>query len=119
LHWLDSVPESELYLSALTLGEIRKGLASMARSRRRSQIESWLERDLRIRFSGRILPVDDEVALRWGGLMARAKAEGNSLPAIDGLLAATALQHGLTAVSRNARDFAVAKVEVLNPWTGS
>ena len=79
-------------------------------------MEAWLEVDLRGRFSGRILPVDAAVADRWGLLAARARRSGATLPIIVGLLAATALHHNLTLVSRNVSDFAAAQVPVLNPW---
>jgi predicted nucleic acid-binding protein len=116
LEWMEAADESLLHLSVLTLGEIRKGLAALPQGRRRTRLEVWLEVDLRARFSGRILPVDAAVADRWGLLAAQAKRNGVSLPIIDGLLAATALHHNLTLVSRNVCDFAAAQVPVLNPW---
>ena len=114
--WLDSVDESLLYLSVLTLGEIRKGLAGLSHGKRRLHLESWLDVELQTRFSGRTLPVDAAVANRWGLLAAQAKSRGRPLPVIDGLLAATALQYNLTVVSRNASDFANTRVPVINPW---
>jgi toxin FitB len=116
LEWMDAADESLLFLSVLTLGEIRKGIAGLPQSRRRTSLESWLELELRSRFAGRILPVNDAVADRWGMLAAEAKREGSSLSAIDGLLAATALQYNLTIVSRNVADFGDTPVPVLNPW---
>jgi len=116
--WFEAADEHLLYLSVLTLGEIRKGLAALAPGKKRMQLETWLEGDLRARFAGRILAVDDAVADRWGQLAARAKAQGVALPVIDGLLAATALEHNLTVVSRNADDFAATTVAVVNPWIG-
>ncbi|MGA9306146.1 MAG: type II toxin-antitoxin system VapC family toxin [Candidatus Sulfotelmatobacter sp.] len=116
LSWLDAVDESQLYLSVLTLGEIRKGANALPESRRRSQLEVWLERQVKVRFSGRILPISDDIAERWGWLAAEAKIRGRSLPVIDGLLAATALHHNLVLVSRNITDFLVTRVPVLNPW---
>jgi predicted nucleic acid-binding protein len=116
LEWMDAADESLLHLSVLTLGEIRKGLAALTQGRRRTRLEAWLEVDLRGRFSGRILRVDAAVADRWGLLSARARRNGVPLPIIDGLLAATALHHNLTMVSRNVLDFAAAQVPVLNPW---
>ena len=116
LEWMDAAEESLLYLSVLTLGEIRKGLAALPQSRRRTRLEAWLEVDLRGRFSGRILPVDAAVADRWGLLAAQARRNGAPLPIVDGLLAATALHYNLTMVSRNVCDFAAARVTVLNPW---
>ena len=114
--WFDAADESLLYLSVLTLGEIRKGIASLPQSRRRTSLESWLDADLRQRFEGRVLSVDASVADRWGLLAAEAKRRGRTLAVIDGLLAATALAHNLTVVSRNAADFAATHVPVLNPW---
>jgi predicted nucleic acid-binding protein len=108
--------ESLLYLSVLTLGEIRKGAAALPQSRRRTYLESWLESDLQVRFSGRILAIDNAVADRWGWLTAEAERKGKPLSAIDGLLAATALHHNLTIVSRNISDFTSTQVPVLNPW---
>jgi predicted nucleic acid-binding protein len=116
LDWLQAADESLLYLSVLTLGEIRKGLALLPQSKRRSHLESWMESDLQTRFSGRILPIDDAIADRWGLLSASAQLRGTPLSVTDGLLAATALQHNLTMVSRNVSDFASTQVPVLNPW---
>lgn len=116
VEWMESVEESLLYLSVLTLGEICKGLASLPHGKRRTRLEEWLEVELRARFADRLLPVDEEVALRWGLLAARANRQGKSLPVIDGLLAATALHHNLTLVTRNTGDFAIGQVPVLNPW---
>lgn len=114
--WVEAADETLLYLSVLTLGEIRKGLAGLPQSRRRTGLETWLELELRPRFAGRILQIDEEVADRWGLLAAVATKQGKTLSAIDGLLAATALHHNLTIVSRNVSDFAAARVQVLNPW---
>jgi len=116
LQWMDAADESLLYLSVLTLGEIRKGVAGLPQSKRRTHLESWLELELRSRFSGRILEIEAAVADRWGLLAAEAKRRGRPLSAIDGLLAATALHHNLTIVSRNISDFAGTQVPVLNPW---
>ena len=116
LAWMEAAEETLLHLSVLTLGEIPKGLAALPQGRRRTRSEAWLEVDLRARFSGRILPVVAAVADRWGLLAARARRDGATLPIVDGLLAATALHHNLTMVSRNVSDFAAAQVPVLNPW---
>ena len=116
LDWMEAADESLLYLSVLTLGEIRKGVAGLPQGKRRTRLETWLELDLQARFSGRILPIDAPVADRWGLLAAGAKLKGRPLSAVDGLLAATALHHNLTIVSRNVSDFAHAQVPTLNPW---
>jgi toxin FitB len=108
MDWMMVADESLLFLSALTLGEIRKGAAILP--------QSWLELDLQVRFSGRILAIDNAVADRWGWLTAEAERKGRPLAAVDGLLAATALEHNLTIVSRNTSDFAHTHVPILNPW---
>ncbi len=116
MEWVEAADETMLYLSVLTLGEIRKGLAALPQGTRRTRLEAWLEVDLRARFAGRILPIDSGVADRWGSIAAQAQRGGKVLPVIDGLLAATALHHDLTVVSRNAGDFQHSLVRVLNPW---
>ena len=116
VRWVDSVDPSLLYLSVLTLGEVRHGIARMGSGSRQSRLESWLEVDLRARFQGRILIIDGEIAERWGTIAAHAANTGHQLPAIDGLLAATALHHNLTLATRNSSDFAVSGVAVVNPW---
>jgi predicted nucleic acid-binding protein len=116
LAWIEAADETLLYLSVLTLGEIRKGLAALLPGRRRTKLETWLEVELRARFSGRILSIDAEVADRWGLLAADAKGQGKPIPVIDGLLAATALHHNLTIVSRNVSGFSSLPVAVVNPW---
>jgi predicted nucleic acid-binding protein len=118
VEWLEATEETMLNLSVLTLGEIRKGLAGLAQGKRRTRLESWLEVELQTRFAGRILPVDTAIADRWGVIAAEAKRRGKALSVIDGLLAATALHHNLTVVSRNASDFMGVQVQVLNPWEG-
>ena len=111
--WMSSRPASTLYLSVLTLGELRKGVEGVADASRRLALMDWLETDLPSFFAGRILAVDAQVSDRWGRLLALA---GRPLPAIDSLLGATASLHGLCVVTRNARNFAALGVEVVNPW---
>jgi toxin FitB len=118
VEWMGAADETLLYLSVLTLGEIRKGLAALPQSKGRTRLEAWLEVELQARFAGRILAIDAAVAHRWGWLSAEAKRAGKALSTIDGLLAATAIQHNLTIVSRNASDFSSSQVPVLNPWQG-
>ena len=116
VNWMRAADESLLYLSVLTLGEIRKGAASLSESRKRTLLESWLELNLQVRFSGRILGIDSAVADRWGWLTADAERKGRTLAAVDGLMAATALHHNLTVVSRNVPDFIGTQLPTLNPW---
>lgn len=114
--WVGSVDENLLYLSVLTLGEIRKGIATLADASRRVLLETWLDSDLVLRFADRILAVDRAVAERWGRLSAQAGTK-SPLPVIDGLLAATALHHNLTLVTRNTKDVIGTGVPIFNPWT--
>ena len=114
--WLEAANTDSLYASVLTLGEIRFGVEILPPSQRRTQLEQWLDRDLPEWFEGRILPVDQPIADRWGLLRAQAQMKGRPLSIIDALLAATALEHDLTIVSRNVSDFAVVGLAVVNPW---
>jgi toxin FitB len=114
--WIEGTDESLLYLSVLTLGEIRRGIAALPQSRRRATLEAWLDKDLRARFEDRILAVDQEVADRWGLLTAAARGNGIVFPVIDGLLAATALEHNLTLVTRDTGEIPSMGVSVFNPW---
>ena len=114
--WVENTDESLLYLSVLTLGEIRRGIAALPQSRRRATLEAWLDKDLRARFEGRILVIDQEVADRWGLLISAARNSGIVLPVIDGLLAATALEHNLTLVTRDTGQIPSMGVAVFNPW---
>ena len=114
--WVENTDESLLYLSVLTLGEIRRGIAALPQSRRRATLEAWLDKDLRARFEGRILVIDQEVADRWGLLTSAARKSGIVLPVIYGLLAATALEHNLTLVTRDTGQIPSMGVAVFNPW---
>jgi predicted nucleic acid-binding protein len=116
INWMEASDEAILYLSVLTVGEIRRGVAGLPQGKRRTRLETWLAVELQARFAGRLLPISAAIADRWGSIAAGARRTGKALPVIDGLLAATALHHDLTIVSRNARDFANAQVQVLNPW---
>jgi predicted nucleic acid-binding protein len=114
--WVRARPRQALYLSVLSLGEIRKGIEAVADPAFRQTLTDWLEVQLPDWFVGRLLGIDAQVADRWGRVQASA---GRTLPAIDGLLAATALQHDLTLVTRNTKDFAGLSVPLVNPWEAS
>jgi len=114
--WLENCDESDLYLSVLTIGEIRKGIARLEDGDRKVSIQRWLDNDLANRFEGRILPVDVAVATTWGRMQAEAESRGESMPTVDGLLAATAMVHNLALVTRNEKDFSHSGVRIINPW---
>jgi predicted nucleic acid-binding protein len=114
LAWMQHRPSATLFLSVLTLGEVRKGLEGIPDQQRRLALTDWLESELPIFFTGRILSVDVHVCDLWGRMVARA---GRPLPAIDSLIAATAAFHDLVLVTRNVRDFEGLGVPLVNPWT--
>jgi len=113
VRWLEKRPPTTLFLSALTIGELRKGIELTPENERKRSYLDWLEVELLWFFQGRILAINAPVADCWGRLAAQA---GRALPAIDSLLAATALTHGLTMVTRNERDFQHPGFDVVNPW---
>lgn len=116
--WIERTSEALMYLSVITIGEVRRGVDLLRDDDpRRAALQSWLDRDVRIRFAGRLLPFDDGVAERWGQLEALARKRRLTLPTIDAQLAATALHHGLTFVTRNTADVAPTGVPVFDPWT--
>ncbi len=114
--WLGEVSESRLYLSVIALGEIQKGIAALADRERKRKLQAWLENDLRARFAGRVLDVDTDVALEWGMLQGQGQQKGTPVPVVDSLIAATAIRHNLTLVTRNVRDFAHFPVHLYDPW---
>ncbi len=116
VRWVDSVDEDRLFLSAITIGEIKRGIEKLDDSRRKRILQEWLEADLLIRFRDKILPLDTEVMLVWGQLVAALEKQGRRMPAIDSLIAATCLQRRLDLVTRNEGDFAYSGVIVVNPW---
>jgi predicted nucleic acid-binding protein len=114
--WLEAADTDSLYVSVLTFGETRLGVELLPESKRRARLEQWLERDLLDWFEGRILPVNQAIADRWGVLRAEAQSNGRPLSVVDAVIAATAFQHNLSLVSRNVSDFAIAGLAVVNPW---
>lgn len=119
VQWVDSISEDLIYLSVLTIGEIRKRIQKLPTSKRRAVLEQWLQEELRVRFDGRILPITERVADRWGNISADAEMAKQLLPVIDGLLAATAQEHNLTFVTRNSKDIHLTGVRSFNPWDES
>jgi len=115
--WIREQQEHHLFLSVLTLGELRKGIERLADGKKREHLANWLDGELKLRFMGRILPIDDEVAERWGILSARAGDKGLAMPVLDGLIAATALVHGMTVVTRNVGDMQSSGVLIYSPWS--
>ena len=113
VHWFEQRPAGELFLSVLSLGEIRRDVEKLEAGARQRALRTWLEQELPAFFAGRLLPIDGGVAHRWGHLMAKV---GRPLPAMDSLLAATAQEHNLVLITRNLKDVAELPVAVFNPW---
>lgn len=118
VRWIDERDGDSLFLSVMTLGEIHKGIARLPEGTRRSRLGEWVDEGLARRFEGRILAVDQEVAAEWGRLQGAAAARGAPLPVVDGLIAATAIVHHLTVVTRDVGDMARCGAPVHDPWHG-
>jgi len=117
--WLNAADDELLFLSVVTLGEMLKGVTLLPQGKRREELGHWLNSTLRPWFDGRILPVSEEVAERWGRLAGECQLKGRGLSMADGLIAATALEHDLTIVTHNVRDFADLGVPLLDPFSSS
>jgi predicted nucleic acid-binding protein len=113
IQWLEDAEDDPLYVSLISLGEISKGIATLPDGKRRTRLQKWLAETLRPWFQGRILPVNEPIAERWGLMAARSKLKGRPLKVEDGL---TAVEHGLTLVTRNVRDFEGLDVTIVDPW---
>jgi predicted nucleic acid-binding protein len=114
--WLDDADDNDLYFSVVSLGEILKGVTILPEGKRRSDLQNWLDDVLRPWFQGRILPVREPIAERWGVLAGQCRLKGRPIKVADGFIAATALEHDLTLVTRNVKDFADLGVTIFNPW---
>lgn len=113
MKWLETIPSEDIFISVITIGEIKKGIELLEQSKRKALLIKWLEYDLPNWFAENILVIDKQVAEKWGYLSA---TYGSRLPAIDGLIAATALSYNLKLVTRNEKDFQIANLEVINPF---
>ena len=116
VEFIDGIDDEDVFLSVITIGEITKGIEKLPKTKRKQELHAWLREDLLARFSGRIIPIDNDVITEWGLLTARLELAGISIPAIDSLIAATALTHVFTLVTRNVKDFEGSGVEIVNPW---
>jgi toxin FitB len=112
IDWLSAIDGNHFFLSVLTLGEIRKGVEKIQDHSKKPKITQWLEIDLIERFHGRIITIDAEIADKWGYLSSLGH-----FPAVDCLIAASALVHNLKLVTRNTKDFhGIESLEIINPW---
>lgn len=116
MQWLHEADEERMFLSVITIGEIRRGIDRMSDGRRKARLTTWLAEQVADRFDERLLPVDFGVAQAWGRIRARSEGLGQRVDAVDGLIAATAEAHGLAVVTRNRKDFQGTGVRLLCPW---
>lgn len=114
--WLDRLDETRVFISVVTMAELRDGVERMTPGKRREMLDEWLTFELATRFSKRILAVDSDIAIECGKVMARQRKAGRTVDVMDSLIAATALQHDLTLATRNISDFENLGLTLINPW---
>lgn len=114
--WFTDQDELTMYLSVITFGELRKGIEKLPDSKKKKELNRWVKEDLNQRFKNRVLNITIEEVNKWGEILAASEKSGRPLPAIDSLVAATALVHDLSVVTRNTQDLEGSGVEVINPW---
>lgn len=110
-------PLEALYVSAVTLAEIRFGIELLPDATRRSELNDWLVHKVRPMFEERVLAITEDIMFKWRLLLEEGRKAGHTFSQPDLIIAATALHHGLTLVSRDIKEYALARVDVLNPWT--
>lgn len=116
VEYVDLPDPEDVYLSVITIGEIVKGIEKLSKSRRKQDLQAWLKDDLLVRFEGNLVSLDTDILIEWGALTARLESSGKTMPAIDSLIAATALAKKMILVTRNVSDFEETGVEIVNPW---
>lgn len=116
LEWIHATSEDWLHLSVVTFGELQKGIEKLSDGKKRGRLQDWVRKDLMHRFSGRIYDVTVPIAVKWGALMGQGERTGEPLPVMDALIAATAIVHDFTVVTRNTVHLEKCGVPVLNPW---
>ena len=115
--WLAEADEDRIFVSVITLAELRYGIERLAAGHRRRRLDEWLRHELPLRFEGRVLSIDAAIADAWGKIVARSEAVGRPIGVTDAFIAASAEVHGLTLVTRNASDFEPTLKSIVNPWT--
>jgi predicted nucleic acid-binding protein len=115
--WFAETDEDRIYISVITIAELRYGIARMEKSSRQKRLDEWLRHELPLRFEGRILPIDGSIADAWGDVMASREAQGRPISAMDAFIAATVKVHDLTLVTRNVSDFKPSVKAIIAPWS--
>lgn len=116
VEWIQEKEENDLFLSVLTIGEIHKGIAKLPESKKKKSLIKWVEEDLKKRFAGRILDINEEIAIQWGEIQGESEKKGKKMPVIDSLIAAAAIKEDLTVVTRNTKDMENSGCKIINPW---
>lgn len=116
VNWIDNLDPETIYLSVISIGEVRKGIEKLAPSRRKDDLTHWLTNDLLLRFADKIVGITTNVMLVWGELTGQLDREGTSMPALDSLIAASVIEGEFTLVTRNEADFQYAGIAIINPW---
>ena len=114
--WLDAMNEEQLFISAVTIGEVQRGIQRLPESRRKTELAVWMNNGLMARFAGRIVSIDAATMYLWGSLVARLEAAGQPIGVMDSLILASAVQNNLIIVTRNTADFSPSGAQVINPW---
>lgn len=116
VEWISNIPEENLYLSSITIGEIQKGISKLVDSKKKINLQNWLDNDLSDRFESKIISIDKDICLTWGIITASAEKRGKKLASIDSLIAATAINKNLTVVTRNTSDMIESGANIFDPF---
>lgn len=116
VNWVLAQNNSTLFISSITLGEIQKGITKLPDSAKKQDLQTWLDLEVRKRFEGKVIAISVNEALQWGGSQGMTELKGRPMPILDGMIAATAIFHNMTLVTRNVKDVEVSGVKLLNPW---
>jgi toxin FitB len=116
VNWIKQIDDDSLFISVLTLGELQKGVSKLPDSKKKNSLQNWLNTELTQRFENRIISINQQIATTWGHIQGTAEQQGKKIPAIDSLLAATAITYDLTVVTRNHSDMVRTGAKIFNPW---
>jgi len=117
--WISSVNEANLFISVFTIGELHKGIEKLPDSAKKHNLQDWVNNDLKNRFKNKIIELDLKTAVIWGKIHAESELKGQTLPVIDGLIAATGISYELVVVTRNIKDMEISGVALFNPWNAT
>ena len=116
IEWVKNCDETSLFVSVLVIGEIQKGIAKLEESKKKSELQAWLDNELVKRFKDRILNINKKTSSIWGKLQGEVEKKGEIIPVIDALIGATAIEHNLIVVTRNVNDIERIGAKIYNPW---